>query len=54
LQLGDIVVSNGAGHVGLYVGGGYVIDALNSGTPIEKISIRYGWYAASVIGAVRP
>jgi cell wall-associated NlpC family hydrolase len=53
LQPGDILVFNGAGHVGIYVGGGQLIDAPHSGLNVEKIALS-GWYSSSLIGAVRP
>jgi cell wall-associated NlpC family hydrolase len=53
LQPGDILVFNGAGHVGLYVGGGQLIDAPHSGLDVEKIALS-GWYSSTLIGAVRP
>jgi len=53
LQPGDILVFNGAGHVGLYVGGGMLIDAPNSGLTVEKIALS-GWYQSTLMGAVRP
>jgi peptidoglycan DL-endopeptidase CwlO len=53
LQPGDILVFDGVGHVALYVGGGYLIDAPHSGAVVEKVALT-GWYSQSVIGAVRP
>ena len=53
LQPGDIMVFNGEGHVGLYVGGGWLIDAANPSVPIEKVQFA-GWYAQTFDGAVRP
>jgi cell wall-associated NlpC family hydrolase len=53
LQPGDILVLDGVGHVGLYVGGGYLIDAPHSGAVVEKVALS-GWYAQTLIGAVRP
>ncbi len=53
LQPGDILVFNGAGHVGIYVGSGQLIDAPHSGLNVEKIALS-GWYSSSLIGAVRP
>src|SRR6266702_1458627 len=53
LQPGDILVFNGAGHVGIYVGGGQLVDAPHSGLNVEKIALS-GWYADTLIGAVRP
>jgi peptidoglycan DL-endopeptidase CwlO len=53
LQPGDILEFNGDGHVGIYVGGGMLIDALHSGVPVEKVPFS-GWYQSSFAGAVRP
>jgi cell wall-associated NlpC family hydrolase len=53
IQPGDILVFNGAGHVGMYVGGGTLIDAANPSVPIEKVALS-GWYTATLDGAVRP
>ncbi len=53
LQPGDILVFNGVGHVAIYVGGGYLIDAPHSGAVVEKVALS-GWYSQSLIGAVRP
>ena len=53
IQPGDILVFNGEGHVGLYVGGGMLIDAPHTGLNVEKIALS-GWYQSSLIGAVRP
>ncbi len=53
IQPGDILVFNGEGHVGLYVGGGMLIDAPHTGLNVEKVALS-GWYQSSLIGAVRP
>jgi cell wall-associated NlpC family hydrolase len=53
LQPGDILVFNGAGHVGIYVGHGQLIDALHTGLPIELVPFS-GWYQQVYDGAVRP
>jgi cell wall-associated NlpC family hydrolase len=53
LQPGDILVFNGAGHVGLYVGNNMLIDAPHSGLSVEKVALS-GWYQATLNGAVRP
>ncbi|MCL2818645.1 MAG: NlpC/P60 family protein, partial [Actinomycetia bacterium] len=39
LQLGDIVITNGGGHVGLYVGGGQIINAVNFGDCVRVTPI---------------
>ncbi|MFD4182425.1 C40 family peptidase [Rhodococcus sp. NPDC058514] len=36
LQPGDVVLFNGAEHVGLYAGGGMVVHASTSGQPVKK------------------
>lgn len=42
LQPGDIVAYyGGASHVGIYVGNGKIVDALNSGTPVSERSLNY-------------
>jgi peptidoglycan DL-endopeptidase CwlO len=53
LQPGDILVFNGASHVGIYVGGGYLIDAPQTGMDVEKVPLS-GWYEENLDGAVAP
>ena len=53
LEPGDILVFNGAGHVGIYVGGGMLIDAPHTGLDVEKVALS-GWYLQTLNGAVRP
>jgi cell wall-associated NlpC family hydrolase len=53
LQPGDILVFDGAGHVGEYVGGGWLIDAPHSGADVERVQLA-GWYLSNLDGAVRP
>jgi peptidoglycan DL-endopeptidase CwlO len=53
LEPGDILVFNGAGHVGIYVGGGMLIDAPHTGAVVEKVALS-GWYQSTLDGAVRP
>jgi peptidoglycan DL-endopeptidase CwlO len=54
LQPGDLIFYNGTGHVAMYVGGGYIVDAPRSGLNVEKIPMSTSWYADSVDGARRP
>lgn len=51
---GDIVVYKGAGHVGLYIGGGKIIEASRPGAPVRIAPWRSGWYASNFVGVVRP
>jgi peptidoglycan DL-endopeptidase CwlO len=53
LEPGDIMVFNGAGHVGIYVGNNELIDAPHSGLDVELVSFT-GWYQDTYDGAVRP
>ncbi|WP_047259897.1 C40 family peptidase [Corynebacterium uterequi] len=42
LQPGDIVVYYaGASHVGIYVGSGRIIDAMNQGVPVQERDLHY-------------
>jgi cell wall-associated NlpC family hydrolase len=53
IQPGDILVFNDAGHVGIYVGDGELIDAPQTGLDVEKVALS-GWYSETLDGAVRP
>jgi peptidoglycan DL-endopeptidase CwlO len=52
LEPGDLVVFDGLGHVGIYVGGGAFIHAPHTGTVVQ-ISSMSGWYASEYVGARR-
>jgi peptidoglycan DL-endopeptidase CwlO len=54
IEPGDLLYYNGEGHVAMYVGGGYIIDAPTSGEDVEKIPMDTDWYAENFDGAVRP
>jgi cell wall-associated NlpC family hydrolase len=54
LQPGDILEFAGDGHVGIYVGGGMLIDAPQPGMNVEKVSLSSSWYQANLDAAVRP
>lgn len=53
LQPGDLIYFAGVSHVGMYVGGGYIIDAPVPGQNVEKVALS-GWYQANEVGAARP
>jgi cell wall-associated NlpC family hydrolase len=53
LQPGDILGFAGNSHVGIYVGGGKLIDAPHTGASVQLISLS-GWYASELDEAVRP
>ena len=54
IEPGDLLIYNGEGHVAVYVGGGYIIDAPQTGMDVEKIPMSTPWYADNLDGAVRP
>jgi len=54
IQPGDLLFYEGEGHVAMYVGDGYVIDAPQTGLDVERIPMNTGWYAQNFDGAVRP
>ncbi len=54
LEPGDLLIYNGEGHVAIYVGGGYIIDAPQTGLNVEKIPESTSWYAGNLDGVLRP
>jgi cell wall-associated NlpC family hydrolase len=54
LQPGDILEFAGDSHVGIYVGGGMLIDAPQPGMNVEKVSLKSSWYSANLDAAVQP
>lgn len=52
-QPGDILVFLGGGHVGIYVGGGKLIDAPQTGMNVQLVSLS-GWYQSNLYAIVRP
>jgi cell wall-associated NlpC family hydrolase len=53
LAPGDILGFSGNSHVGMYMGGGELIDAPQTGMNVQEVPLS-GWYAANLDGAVRP
>jgi cell wall-associated NlpC family hydrolase len=53
LQAGDLVFFNGLDHVGIYIGGGYFVDAPHTGANVRIDSLSERWYAAKYDGAKR-
>jgi len=53
VEPGDLLLFNGEGHVGIYVGNGYLIDAPVPGEFVERVPLS-GWYSETLDGAVRP
>jgi len=54
IEPGDLLIYNGEGHVAIYVGGGYIIDAPHTGLNVEKIPESTSWYASNLDGVLRP
>ena len=54
LEPGDLILYDGEGHVGMYVGGGMIVDAPHTGANVEEFSMNESWYAENEDGAVRP
>jgi peptidoglycan DL-endopeptidase CwlO len=54
IQPGDLLFYDGIGHVSMYVGGGYIIDAPRTGLNVQKLPMNTDWYASTFIGAARP
>jgi peptidoglycan DL-endopeptidase CwlO len=54
IQPGDLLYYDGVGHVAIYVGDGYIIDAPQTGMDVEKIPMDTSWYASTFVGAARP
>ena len=53
LEPGDLLYFDGVGHVAIYVGGGNIIDAPQTGQDVQKITLA-GWYKSTLVGAARP
>jgi cell wall-associated NlpC family hydrolase len=53
LEPGDLLYFDGVGHVAIYVGGGDIIDAPQTGMDVQKIPLS-GWYSSTLVGAARP
>jgi peptidoglycan DL-endopeptidase CwlO len=54
IEPGDLLIYDGEGHVAMYVGGGYIIDAPQTGENVEKIPMSTPWYADNLDGVLRP
>jgi peptidoglycan DL-endopeptidase CwlO len=54
MQPGDLIIYNGEGHVAIYVGGGYIIDAPHTGADVERVPYNEQWYINSEDGVLEP
>lgn len=53
LETGDVLFFSGLGHVGLYLGGGRMVQAPYSGKTVEIVNLAASNYGARLIGARR-
>jgi peptidoglycan DL-endopeptidase CwlO len=54
MQPGDLVIYNAEGHVGMYVGNGYIIDAPHTGLDVERVPYDESWYVDNEDGVLQP
>jgi peptidoglycan DL-endopeptidase CwlO len=54
LQPGDLVYFHDLGHVGMYVGNGWLVHAPHTGSTVRLARLDTGWLAATYVGATRP
>jgi cell wall-associated NlpC family hydrolase len=53
LQPGDLLFSNGLGHMGIYAGDGKMVHAPHTGSVVQVVSLDSYWHGR-LLGAVRP
>jgi len=51
---GDLIIYDGEGHVAIYVGDGYIIDAPHTGADVERIPYSTSWYVDNEDGVLQP
>ena len=54
MEPGDLIIYDGEGHVGMYVGGGYIIDAPHTGADVERVPYDESWYIDNEDGVLQP
>jgi len=54
LRIGDLVFFHDLGHVGIYIGNGYVLHAPHTGVTVQIESFSAPWFTATYVGATRP
>jgi cell wall-associated NlpC family hydrolase len=54
MQPGDLIIYNSEGHVAMYVGDGYIIDAPSTGLDVERIPYDTSWYVDNEDGVLAP
>jgi peptidoglycan DL-endopeptidase CwlO len=51
---GDLIIYDGEGHVAIYVGDGYIIDAPHTGAVVERVPYNESWYIDNEDGVLQP
>jgi cell wall-associated NlpC family hydrolase len=51
---GDLIIYDGEGHVAIYVGNGYIIDAPHTGAFVERVPYDESWYVDNEDGVLQP
>jgi peptidoglycan DL-endopeptidase CwlO len=54
LRPGDLVFFHELGHVGMYIGNGYVVHAPHTGDFVRIEALSIPWFQATYVGATRP
>jgi peptidoglycan DL-endopeptidase CwlO len=54
LKIGDLVFFHKLGHVGIYIGNGYVLHAPHTGATVEIESFSIPWFQNTYVGATQP
>jgi cell wall-associated NlpC family hydrolase len=54
LRPGDLVFFHELGHVGIYIGNGYVLHAPHTGTTVQIAPFSSSWFQSTFVGATRP
>jgi cell wall-associated NlpC family hydrolase len=54
LRPGDLVFFHDLGHVGMYIGNGWVIHAPHTGDFVRMAPFSMGWFQSTYVGATQP
>jgi cell wall-associated NlpC family hydrolase len=54
LRVGDLVFYHELGHVGMYIGNGYVLHAPHTGSFVMIVPLSTPWFVSTWVGATRP
>ena len=54
LAPGDLIIYDAEGHVGMFVGDGYIIDAPHTGAYVERVPYDESWYVDNEDGVLQP